>query len=82
MASAVRMEINKLSAVLALQALPVPRLFQRHDESQGMLTWMEVYSDVDQCFVSELNRTLANTDLLNLLASERHVEIFTEVDFD
>ena len=68
--------------VCALQARVIQpgaaRLLRRPESLDGLQTWMEVYPDVPESFVAELEAAASNAALEGLVHGTRRVEVFTE----
>ena len=54
------------------------RLLRRPESKDGLQTWMEVYPDVPESFVAELEAALAGAGVEDLIEGPRRVEVFTE----
>ena len=67
--------------VRAMQAaLGHGQLKRRPAANDGLLTWMEVYTGVDDDFDRLLDTAVATARLAELTAGARHLEIFTDLD--
>ncbi|MBX9901901.1 MAG: DUF4936 family protein [Burkholderiaceae bacterium] len=73
-------EIGKIDALLRQQLLPTPKLQQFKEAKKQEITWMEIYANIDNDFIGQLNNVVNQTSLLNIITSDRHVELFENVD--
>lgn len=54
-------------------------LKRRPEEKDGCQTWMEVYSQVPENFLSELDAAVSAAGLMNVIDGLRHIETFVDV---
>jgi hypothetical protein len=54
-------------------------LKRRPEEKDGLHTWMEVYSSVDDDFAAHLDQAVADCGLASLIDGVRHSEQFLDV---
>jgi len=67
--------------VRAMQtALGSGQLKRRPGASDGVQTWMEIYPDVTAGFDTALALAVSQAALPELIAGERHTEVFMDVD--
>lgn len=55
-------------------------LKRRPELSEGCQTWMEVYQQVPEHFASALSEAVAAEGLMTLIAGERHLETFVDIN--
>ncbi len=67
--------------VRAMQAaLGSGQLKRRPGASDGVQTWMEIYPDAPEGFDAALALAVRQAALPELIAGERHTEVFTDLD--
>ena len=67
-----------LQSNLPILALP-PRLQRRPQASNSLHTWMEIYQDIPENFESILAVAVSASGILDVLASDRRLEYFSNV---
>lgn len=80
-------EIQQLSEKLLDVGLPQPTLFCKKRSANNTVsdlhqTWMEIYSNVDDEFLSTLANLIVTSNLPVLSACERHVECFEAISLN
>ncbi len=48
-------------------------------QAHSLQTWMEIYSDVPEGFLTALEKAIEASDIKSLIAGERHHEFFRDV---
>jgi hypothetical protein len=71
---------KKLQAAIADQLLIPSALQRRPLETEGVITWMEVYQDIPDNFDQIMLEVTAKIGFEKHLSGKRHMEYFSEVD--
>jgi hypothetical protein len=73
--------VRAMQAALAREGAQLNVQLKRRPESKdGMQTWMEVYTGVDQAFQARLDEAAAQAGLSGLIAGSRRAEVFVDLD--
>ena len=79
-ASILQPRLQAMQQSLAEQHKISCHLKRRPELSEGCQTWMEVYQQVPEDFASVLASAVDSHDLIPLIAGERHVETFVDIE--
>ena len=79
-ASLLQQRLQAMQHSLAERHLIACSLKRRPESSEGCQTWMEVYLQVPEDFARVLANAVASHDLTPLIAGERHLETFVDID--
>jgi hypothetical protein len=71
--------VAAMQAMLAARYSLAPQLKRRPQAKDGLQTWMEVYPATPVGFEAALEQAVVEAGLLALLASPRHLEVFTDL---
>ncbi len=74
-----RERILALQQVLAREHRVAGALKRRPGSKDGLQTWMEVYPRAGEAFGEAVEHAFAGTGITALLASPRHIEVFTDL---
>lgn len=78
--SALHSRLQAMQQSLAGQHNIACSLKRRPELSDGCQTWMEIYQQVPEHFAATLGEAVASHDLMTLIAGERHVETFVDIE--
>ncbi|GGC15612.1 DUF4936 family protein [Pseudoduganella buxea] len=78
-APVLRERILALQQSLAGEHGVAGQLKRRPGSKDGLQTWMEVYPRTGEAFGEAVERAFAGTGITALLASPRHIEVFTDL---
>ncbi len=78
-APVLRERIRALQQALADAHRVTGQLKRRPGSKDGLQTWMEVYPRTGEAFGDAVERAFAGAGITALLASPRHIEVFTDL---
>jgi hypothetical protein len=79
-APALSLRVRAMQAQLSAERHIACQLKRRPQTRDGLQTWMEVYPAATDGFDAALSAAAHHAALSELIAGERHTEIFTDVD--
>jgi len=78
--SALHLRLQTMQRSLTEQHNISCSLKRRPELSDGCQTWMEVYQQVPEHFAATLEGAVASHEVMALIAGERHVETFVDIE--
>lgn len=72
--------LQAMQQSLAAQHEIACSLKRRPEPIEGCQTWMEIYQQVPEHFAAVLEEAVASLELMTLIAGERHVETFVDLE--
>ncbi|MET0855143.1 MAG: DUF4936 family protein [Telluria sp.] len=79
-AAALALRVRAMQQVLAAERGVAGQLKRRLDANGGLQTWMEIYSAAPAGFDAALDVAVQDAVLAELIAGDRHTEIFTDLN--
>lgn len=79
-AAALALRVRAMQERLHAERHVTGQLKRRPETKDGMQTWMEIYPAATASFDAALGVAVQDAALAELIAGERHTEIFTDLD--
>lgn len=79
-AAALAARVCAMQARLALDHEVRAQIKRRPGSTEGLQTWMEIYTGAGRGFDAALDAAVREAALSELIAGQRHTEVFTDLD--